>query len=424
MIRDIDRIKKIIKSKSLKNGIWLYALQFFNTIIPLLTVPYITRILGAEGYGTFSIALNLVTYLQVIVEYGFALSATRKVALGNDKYDLNKLFTQVTLCRTILYIVSMIFVGIYLFFSSIIFEQKVCLIILAGSLFGYCIQENWIFQGKQDMKFISITNIIARLITITCIFIFVKNASDIFIYCILYSLAPIISNTIGTAIAIKKYNLKFVKVAIKDIKESFVSGAYVFFTQLSSKVFGAIGITFLGVFATEYEVGVYSAIYKIPYMLMLLWTPISQVIYPISSKSITGDFKNGRLLIRKIQKVVLVIFACIAIIVGILAKLLCGILFGSEYVNYYYIIYPLLCWLLLGINNNFVGIQTLVGAGYDKEYGECFEIGVIITIIINYFAIKYWKITGAAFAPMLSEGILLIMLIFKLKAINRNNISK
>lgn len=259
----------------------------------------------------------------------------------------------------------------------------------------------------------------ARVITTISIFIFVNNANDIFVYCILYSLSPIISNAIGTVIAIRKYNLKFVKLKINDIKNSFISGSYVFFTQLSSKVFGAIGITFLGLFATEYEVGVYSAIYKIPYMLMLLWTPISQVIYPISSKNITNDFKKGEFLINRIQKVMLILFSCIAVCVGILAKPLCGVLFGKEYVTYYYIVYPLLGWLLLGINNNFVGIQTLVGAGYDKEYGKCFQIGVVITIIINYFAIKWWKILGAALAPMLSEGILLIMLWYRLKTIEK-----
>ena len=237
MNKNVDSIKQILKSKSLKNGIWLYALQFFNTVIPLLTVPYITRILGAKGYGTFSIALNLVMYLQVIVEYGFALSATRKVALEDSNQNLNKLFTEVTLCRFILYGVSMIFIGCYLIFSNNTLEQSICLLILAGSLFGYCFQENWMFQGKQDMKFISITNMIARVITTISIFIFVNNANDIFVYCILYSLSPIISNAIGTVIAIRKYNLKFVKLKINDIKNSFISGSYVFFTQLSSKVF-------------------------------------------------------------------------------------------------------------------------------------------------------------------------------------------
>ena len=105
---DIKDIKYILKKKSVNNGLWLYALQFFNTIIPLITIPYITRILGAEQYGIFSLALNFTSYLQVAVEYGFALSATRQVAfLKNDK-DLNKLFVSVISARFILYFISLI----------------------------------------------------------------------------------------------------------------------------------------------------------------------------------------------------------------------------------------------------------------------------------------------------------------------------
>ena len=94
-------LHKIVSSKSVANGMWLYALQFFNLVVPLLTLPYITRILGAESYGTFSIALNVITYLQVVVEYGFGMSATRKVAIEGKK-NLNRTFTAVIFGRSIL----------------------------------------------------------------------------------------------------------------------------------------------------------------------------------------------------------------------------------------------------------------------------------------------------------------------------------
>ena len=78
----LTRIKELIQRKSVKNGAWMYALQFFNFVVPLLTLPYITRILGSSLYGVFSIALNIVGYLQIAVEYGFGLSASRNVAIN------------------------------------------------------------------------------------------------------------------------------------------------------------------------------------------------------------------------------------------------------------------------------------------------------------------------------------------------------
>lgn len=73
-------IKQLTTSKLIKNGFWLFVLQVFNTVVPMFTLPYITRILGPSGYGDFSLALNWILYLQVIVEYGFGYWGARKIA--------------------------------------------------------------------------------------------------------------------------------------------------------------------------------------------------------------------------------------------------------------------------------------------------------------------------------------------------------
>ena len=413
-------IKGVLKKKSVNNGLWLYALQFFNTIIPLITIPYITRILGAEQYGVFSLALNFTSYLQVAVEYGFALSATRQVAfLKNDK-DLSKLFVSVISARFILYFISLIATGCYVLLTNRSQEFYLCLVVLSVSLIGYCFQENWLFQGKQEMRFISISSIIARSITTIAIFCFVKTKKDILLYCILYSLSPVVTNMLGTIIAIIRYRITFVHLGIKDIFFTLKDGMYIFFTNLSAKVFGAIGVTILGVFGTEYQVGVYSALYKIPYILMLLWQPIAQVLYPISSKKIIDSYDDGRAFICKVRNYCLFIFGFIAILVAAFCKPLAQLLFGEEYSQYYYIILPLLIWMLLGILNNFIGIQTLVGSGHDKEYSKAFQIGVVCTVLINLVLIRLFNIIGTAFAPMLSEAVLCFLLIRQVKKVNRS----
>ena len=97
----IEEISRFTGKRTVKNGIWMYLLQFFNAVVPILTLPYITRVLGSAGYGVFSIAFNIVSYMQVMVEYGFGMSATRKVALA-DKEDINELFSTVICARSIL----------------------------------------------------------------------------------------------------------------------------------------------------------------------------------------------------------------------------------------------------------------------------------------------------------------------------------
>ena len=75
----------LFKSKLFRNGVYLYILQFFNTVIPLLTLPYITRVIGIEQYGALNRILNYVLYMQAFVEYGFALNGAKKISLATSK---------------------------------------------------------------------------------------------------------------------------------------------------------------------------------------------------------------------------------------------------------------------------------------------------------------------------------------------------
>lgn len=413
------KLTKLVKQKAVKNGIWMYGLQFFNTVVPLLTLPYITRILGTSEYGVVSIAINILGYYQAIIEYGFGMSATRKVALNDNKLNLNKLFSSVIFSRIILLFFCFILTGIYFIANSNNLIQCICLLIMMIGLLGNCIQLNWLFQGLQQMKYISIISMTSRIISVILIFIFVKTSDDLYLYCLLYSLSPFINGVLGLIIAYTHFKLSLIKVRFIDICNELQNGWYVFTTQLSSKIFGAIGITFLGMFASNSEVGVYSAIQKIPNIMLLVWAPVGQVIYPITSRKMSDSFIEGRLFVEKLRKIILSLFTIGAFFIALFSKAIVFILFGNEYISHFYWIIPLLIWLLLSINNNFLGVQILLGSGHDKEYSRCFQVGVICTIILNLILIYLFKGNGACIAPVLSELVLMFMIKKEIQEIDK-----
>lgn len=414
-----SKIKDLLSSKEINNGIWMYLLQFFNTVIPLITLPYVTRILGTSKYGVFSTSFNLVGYLQVVVEYGFAMSATREIALEHSQSKINKLFSTILYCRAILFILCILFSIIYLFFWHPSTIQIISYWLLSITLIATMMQENWLFQGLQDMKYISLTNIIARVITTVLIFLCVKQVNDLLIYCCLYAIAPVISNLLGLCIAKVKYDIKFVKVNINDIITEFKCGWYIFTTQFTSKVFGAIGVTFLAFWDTPSTVGIFSAIQKIPNALVLMWAPISTVLYPEVSKKMKKSFINGEKFVLHIRRYLLMIFLIPVIIFSVFSYPIIKIAFGTNYaVNSSWLI-PLLMWLFVSIDNNFWGIQILLGSGHDKEYSTCFFISVVATVAFNFIFIRLWDGTGAAWAPFASELLLDILLIIAVKKIEK-----
>lgn len=412
-----DRIKKLCTNRFFANGLWLYFLQFFNTVVPLLTLPYVTRIFGAETYGSFSIAFNIYGYIQAVIEYGFVLSVTRKMALQPDNMSLaNNLFSSVFCARLFLAFIGMIVALLYAFINWDNREQSICLIIMSLCSFGYCMQINWFFQGILNMKYISITTMIARSLSVICIFIFVKSSRDIYLYSFFMTILPMIYGLIGFIIANRKYSLHFIKVPFQAVINELKDGFLIFTTSFSSRILTSVGITILGLFATKYEVGVYSAINKIPNILMLAWFPIAQILYPVSSRKMTESFAKGKKFIYKIKRKIMSLFTLAVMIICLFSKSIIKFAFGADYVFYYYWVIPLLFWLLVSINNNFLGHQILIGGGFNKSYSKCFQSAVCYSILINVILIYFFKGNGAACAPLLSE---LILTFLELKEIHK-----
>lgn len=414
----IDIFKRVIKSKAAQNGMWLYVLQFFNTVIPLITLPYITRILGATEYGYFSVAYNLIGYFMVVVEYGFHMSGARKASLIKNVSELQVTFTAIVIARLFLCCICFVCAVVYSLFFIKSAKNTICLLLLFFIPLGMVLQQNWLFQGIQQMKYITIASVIARLLSLACIVIFVRDENDLAVYCICYSLTTIVIGVVETVLAITKLNMRFVKIKLLDIINELEAGWYVFTTALSSKVFSAFGITVLGFLSTEYSVGIYSAIYKIPQMVLLFWNPISQVMYPINSKRMTESYRNGRIYVKKIEMIIVPIFAVSLLLVSSLSKWGVKIAFGSQFANYYYIVFPLLLWVLFGIINNFSGIQILLAGGYSKEYSRCFMVGVLLNIVLNIVFVWFFDMIGAAIAAATSELIFGILLYIQVKRLD------
>lgn len=414
-------IKIISNSNMVKNGIWLYILQFFNTVIPLLTLPYISRVLGSYSYGEFSFALNIITYFQVIVEYGFGLSGSRKVAIESDKSKIEKIFSRIIYCRFILCLISFIVFIIFVNFMNITNGQKICMIILFFTAFATIFQQTWLFQGMECMKYITLVNVISRTSMLIATFIFVNKATDIYLYCIIYSLSQIFNSILSLILVKKTFKFRLKSANINEIIEELKDGWYTFTTSIMGKIFTGIGVTFLGVYGTSDQVGIYSAIQKIPIILGVMFNPISQILYPYISKQHKNLKNEAREKLIKTIVISVGIFSSISIIIILLRKFIVNIMFGSEYVLYSNLLVPLCIWMVLGILNNFLGIQILVASGKLKEYSRAFNIGVISIIVFNFLFIKIWNINGAAYATLISEIILTIALIVQ---INRSNVLK
>ena len=413
----MGNIAKIIRSKVAKNGFWMILLQGFNTIIPLFTLPYITRILSTSSYGEFSIALNWVGYFQVLVEYGFALTGARKAAIHNDKENYARIHSSIICARLVLFAICSALFAVIVLISRVDKTQIICMLILFLMVFATVFQQNWFFQGIAEMRNIAVINVISRTISVVLIFLLVNKPEDLYLYCFLYIINYIISSLFGCLVVWLKYKVKFSFSQLSVIKAELVDGWPLFVSTAMTKIFGSIGITILGIISTKDAVGIYSAINKIPYVLTILFAAIAQAIYPFMCSSFEVSFRNGLNSVKKYGIPVLLFFALGGLTIIAAHRFVVRIAFGLDYVGSSTLLIPFVIWVLFGIINNFLGIQTLVASGHQKEYSSAFVVSSSLMLVLMFLFGKLFGAYGIAYASMLSEMLLSMFLLLYIRRI-------
>lgn len=418
----MEKKSNIFHSKMAENGFWMVLLQGFNTIIPLLTLPYITRILSTAAYGEFSIALNWIGYFQVIVEYGFGLTGARRVATHKRKEELDVLHSDIICARLVLLILCVAFFTVLVLLMHIERTQVICMVVLFLMILAIVFQQNWFFQGVAEMKNITIINVISRSISVALIILLVKSPNDLYLYCFLYISNFIISSIFGCLVVRFKYGVKFSFPHFNEIINELIDGWPLFVSSAMTKIFGNIGITILALISSKDVVGIYSAISKIPYVLSSLFSAIAQALYPYICNSFENSYKNGLKNVRKYGIPVFFFFVIGGVLIVAANNFIVRIAFGADYVGSSTLLIPFVIWVLFGIANNFLGIQTLVASGHQKEYSTAFTISVAVMLGLMFLLGHFFGEYGIAYASMISEMILSVMLILFIKKVMKKEI--
>jgi len=186
-----------LKSKLFENFISLSFLQVATYILPLISLPYLVRVLGPDKFGLVIFAQSFVQYFAMFIDYGFNFSATREVSVNKDnKHATNEIFSTVLFVKFLFLLISFL-VSVCLIFSFSKFRQDWFLYFISFSnLLGNVLFPQWFFQGMERMKTIAILNVVSKIIVIILIFIFVKTQGDYIIVVFLQSIGKIFFSSI------------------------------------------------------------------------------------------------------------------------------------------------------------------------------------------------------------------------------------
>ncbi len=260
-----------------KNYIYNLLYQILIIILPIITTPYLSRVLGAEKLGIYGYTVSIVTYFTLFASMGIARYGQREIAyVQNDREKRSKIFWELNIIRLLTTIIAVI---IFYFTFCIKGEYNTYYKILILELIAITLDISWFFQGIEDFKKVVIRNIIIKIISVALIFLLIKSQDDLLIYFIIY----VVSNFVGNGslwINVNKYINKF-KIDLKDLKLHIKPLISLFIPQIATSIYTVLDKTMLGLLAEDIsEVGFYEQAQKIVKVALTFVTTMSIVMMP------------------------------------------------------------------------------------------------------------------------------------------------
>lgn len=407
-----------VKKRLAENFLSLSALQALNYLLPLVTLPYLVRILGPEKYGLISFAQAFIGYFIILTDYGFHFSATREVSINReDKEKVTEIFSSVITVKFLLGLVSLSILVLMLVFIPKFRVDWPVYVFTFGMVLGNILFPVWFFQGMERMKYITIINIVAKGIFTICIFIFIRRVSDYLYVPLINSLGYLVAGVLGLNIAFKNFKLKFILPTIKSIKHQLREGWHIFISTVSISLYTVSNTFILGLFTNNTIVGYYAGAEKIIKAGQGLITPVFQTVYPYTSKLASESKEKALNFIRKLVKLVGSVGFIISLIIFLLAAPVVNLVLGSQY-HQSIIVLRILAFLpfIIGVATVYATL-FLLGFGHVKEWSRIIIVCSLLDIIFVFILVGLFSLAhvGVSISWLLTEISVLLLSYFAYK---------
>lgn len=394
-----------------KNFIFNLLKTLMSIIFPLITFPYASRILGVDNLGKVQYCNSIISYFSLISTLGISIYAVREGSKYKDSPSkLNKFCKEILLINSIstafAYTVFCIFM---IFFFK--YSYYMLMIVCSFTLFFNTYSIEWLYQIKEDYKYISIRAFVIQIISLLFLFIFVKTPSDYVKYAFIYIISSS-GNFIFNFWNSRKYIKLFKKTDI-EIKKHIRPIVTIFGVSLASSIYMNLDTVMLGAMKGTVAVGLYAAAVKISQVVKTLINAFSNVLFPRLSNYLGNNKVNEyKLLLYKGIRIMLMFTIPAGIGMCMLSEEIIVILSGNSYVQANIASKILAINIIFSIIDGFIYYQILLPFGKEKIASICTFIGSILNLSLNFILIPLFSYNGAALTTLVAEFVVFIGLFY------------
>jgi PST family polysaccharide transporter len=404
-----------LSAKLTQNISYLSLSQVANYIFPLITIPYITRVLGPENYALVEFAAVIMLYLTAIVDYGFLNSATRQIAQDphNPKH-LSKVLSAVMQARLLLFGAAFSTFTLLLLFIPEFSKNYLILILSAPIVLGMAIYPSFLFFGQQKAGVIALTNVLVKGLSTALIFILINDQSDFLWVNLLNGFSQIGISLVTIVYAFKSIpNLKLLAWDWTLIKFELKASFYLFISNFSTRIYGFLSIP-MGLFLLNpLQLGVFAAAAKLINVAQsVLFQPLHGALFPHLSQAFAKSFADYREKHKKSLILLSIATGLASLFLMLMAEFIIRILFSEAYIEAAPLLRVMAPMLAVGAFAHMFLQQGLIILKEDKAYMWVLISVGLSSILLNYFLISNFGLNGAAYARLSSEVLLTLLASF------------
>ncbi len=410
-------------SKILKNYFFNALYQITCILVPIVTLPYLSRTLESDGLGHYSFAYSVAYYFYLFVRLGLNNYGNREVAkIRENRKALSKLFFELYYFQFFMgVLLSLLYIGYVIFVSN----NKQVSAVLLGLVLAGGIDLTWLFYGLEEISVVSIRDTITKVLTLGCVLLFVKNNEDVWKYALIISIGFLADQLVVLPLVCKR--IQYYHPSFKDVLKHIKPNLVLFLPTIAVSVFKTMDKIMLGCMSSKEEVGYYYSCEKIIAVPLALIVALGTVMLPRMTNYLRHEnYDNAKTIFNKSISFAMFISSLTCFGIMAVAREFVPIFYGKGFekcVSLFYVILPSCLFISFA---NVIRTQYMLPRNMDKEFVLSLIIGALVNVVINVLLIPRYASIGAAIGTLAAEFtvcVIQVYFVYKGAQISKNIIS-
>lgn len=390
-----------MKEKIIRNYLYSLVYQVLTVLVPLVTTPYISRILTSSEIGLYDYSLTLCTYFTFVASAGIPILAQKEIVLHEE--DLSECFSYYFLLR---FTLTSVVCCIYCVFACF-FDNRFIFLGQGIGLLATGFDISWYYSGKENFKAITNRNVFFKIVSLIFLFAFVKGKNAL----LLYTLSIAIPNLIGNILLFWKLDVKIIRPTITcfDVVRTLKTSLVLLIPSLVLQLYAIVDKTILGTFSTLSELGYYAQAFKLVNVLTLASTTLGAVIFPQMVRTYNENIKEMCRLTSKSLDVIIHLFFLPVFGIAACADIFAEWFYGSNYIGIENLLVLTMPIVIFKALNYVTANQALIASNREKSLILIICSGTILNCILDVLLVRTYGARGAIGATAISEFFILLV---------------